>query len=71
MGYQERNAWACGCSILVVFTPYFWFVFSNPMAYVALFGVGSMIGMAVLSLSIALPLRHGARFLTLFSQEIW
>jgi len=39
MGYQERNAWACACSILVVYTPYFWFVFNNPMAYVALFAI--------------------------------
>jgi hypothetical protein len=39
MGYQERNAWACGCSILVVFTLYFWVVFRNPMAYIALFAV--------------------------------
>ena len=39
MGYQERNAWACGCSIFVVFTPYFWFVLGNPMAYVALFAI--------------------------------
>ena len=39
MGYQERNAWACACSILVVYTPYFGFVFNNPMAYVALFAI--------------------------------
>ncbi len=39
MGYQEKNAWACVCSILVVFTPYFWFVFNNPMAHAALFPV--------------------------------
>jgi hypothetical protein len=39
MGYQEKNAWACGCSILVVFIPYFWFVLSHPMAYVGLFPI--------------------------------
>lgn len=36
----------------------------NGLAYIALFGVGSMLGMAVLSLTIALPLRHGARLVT-------
>ena len=39
MGFQEKNAWACGCSILVVFIPYFWLVFHNPMAYVPLFAI--------------------------------
>ena len=39
MGFQERNAWACGCSILVVFTPYFWLVFRYPMAHVGLFAI--------------------------------
>ncbi|ALS98832.1 hypothetical protein [Lacimicrobium alkaliphilum] len=39
MGFQEKNAWACGCSILVVFMPYFGFVFSYPMAYIPLFAI--------------------------------
>lgn len=39
MGFQEKNAWACGCAILVVFTPYFWFVFSHPMSYVVLLAI--------------------------------
>lgn len=34
------------------------------LIYVALFGVGSMIGMAALSFTIALPMRHAARYLT-------
>ena len=34
------------------------------LAYMALFGVGSMIGMAVLSIAIALPLRAGAGAVT-------
>ena len=36
------------------------------MAYIALFGVGSMLGMALLSVVIALPLRRSARGLTWF-----
>jgi len=39
MGFQERNGWACGCSILVVFTPYFWVVFRYPMVHVGLFAI--------------------------------
>lgn len=35
------------------------------LGYLALFGLGSMVGMAALSLAIALPLRHMARPLTL------
>ena len=38
--------------------------FWEGLAYVALFGVGSMLGMAALSLTIALPLSYGARFMT-------
>ena len=38
--------------------------FWQGLVYVALFGVGSMLGMAALSVSIALPLRYSARFLT-------
>lgn len=34
------------------------------LAYVALFGLGSVLGMAALSVTIALPLRYGARFVT-------
>ncbi|MEE8334154.1 MAG: urease accessory protein [Alphaproteobacteria bacterium] len=37
---------------------------ANGLIYVALFGVGSMIGMAVLSFTIALPMRHATRYLT-------
>lgn len=33
------------------------------LIYVALFGIGSMVGMAALSFTIALPMRHGARYL--------
>lgn len=47
MGYQEKNAWACGCSILVVFTPYFWLVFRYPMAHVALFAL-AVFGLAAI-----------------------
>ena len=36
------------------------------LAYIALFGVGSMVGMALLSVLIALPLRRSARGLTWF-----
>lgn len=38
--------------------------FSVGVAYVVLFGAGSMLGMAALSATIALPLRLGVRFLT-------
>lgn len=38
--------------------------FTIGLIYVALFGIGSMLGMAALSITIALPLRFGARFLT-------
>jgi len=48
MGYQEKNAWACGCSVFVVFTPYFWFVFSNSMTYVALFAIAVSVLVALL-----------------------
>lgn len=34
------------------------------LAYIALFGLGSMVGMAVLSAAIAVPLRYSARSLT-------
>ena len=34
------------------------------MLYIALFGLGSMVGMAVLSVAIAVPLRYSARGLT-------
>lgn len=34
------------------------------LAYMALFGIGSMVGMAALSFAIALPLRAGARTVT-------
>jgi ABC-type nickel/cobalt efflux system permease component RcnA len=34
------------------------------LVYIALFGLGSMLGMAALSLTIALPLRYTARFAT-------
>jgi len=37
---------------------------TDGLIYVALFGVGSMIGMAALSFTIALPMRHAARYLT-------
>jgi hypothetical protein len=47
MGYQERSAWACGCSIFVIFIPYFWFVFRNPMAYVALLAI-AVVGLVAL-----------------------
>lgn len=36
------------------------------LAYMALFGVGSMLGMGLLSVVIALPLRRSARGLTWF-----
>jgi hypothetical protein len=39
MGFREKNAWVCGLSILLVFTPYFCFVLPHPMAHVALFVV--------------------------------
>lgn len=38
--------------------------FTVGLVYVALFGAGSMLGMAALSITIALPLHLGARFLT-------
>lgn len=34
------------------------------LLYIALFGIGSMLGMALLSLVIAIPLRYSARGLT-------
>ena len=46
---------------------------SSPMAglgYVALFGIGSMIGMAALSAVIAVPLAVSARFLTLANRVL-
>jgi hypothetical protein len=48
MGYQERNAWACVCSIVAVYTPYFWCIFRNPMAYVALFAIAVLCLVALL-----------------------
>lgn len=48
MGYQERNAWACGCSILVVFTTYFWLVFGDPMAHVGFFAIAVAAQVALL-----------------------
>lgn len=48
MGYRERNAWACGWSIVVVFTPYFGFVFSYPMAYFAMFAIAVFSLVAIL-----------------------
>ena len=47
MGYKERSAWACLWSIIVVFTPYFGFVFNYPMAYVALFAT-AVVGLVAL-----------------------
>lgn len=47
MGFQERNAWACGCFTLAAFTPYFWLVFGNPMAYATLFTI-AVFGLVVL-----------------------
>ena len=47
MGYQEKSAWACSGSILVVFVPYFLAVFQAPMAYVALF-VMAVVGLVAL-----------------------
>lgn len=38
--------------------------FAYGLVYVALFGVGSMLGMALVSATIALPLRYSARFVT-------
>src|SRR4051812_2288224 len=46
---------------------------SSPMAglgYVALFGIGSMIGMALLSTVIAVPLAFSARFLTVANRAL-
>jgi len=37
---------------------------TDGLIYVALFGVGSMAGMAALSFTIALPMRHAGRYLT-------
>jgi hypothetical protein len=34
------------------------------MAYIVLFGVGAVIGMALLSAAIAVPIAYSARFLT-------
>ncbi len=42
MGFQERNAWACGGVLLVVFVPYFWLVSNNPLLY------GPLLMMAVI-----------------------
>lgn len=39
MGFREKNAWICGLSILIVFTPYFCWVFPNPMSHVGLFAM--------------------------------
>lgn len=39
MSYQEKSAWACVLSILVVFTPYFFVVFWYPLAHVGLFAI--------------------------------
>ena len=48
MGCQERYAWACVCSILVVFTIYFWFVLNSPMAHAALFPIAVAASVALL-----------------------
>ena len=37
MTFFEKNAWACLVSLMVVFIPYFIFVFLNPVAFVGLF----------------------------------
>lgn len=48
MGFREKNAGICGLSILMVFTPYFWFVFPYPMAHVALFSIAVFCLVAIL-----------------------
>ena len=40
------------------------------LLYVVLFGIGSMIGMGVLSLVIAVPLAFSARFLTVANRAL-
>jgi hypothetical protein len=40
------------------------------LGYIALFGVGSMIGMGLLSTVIAVPIAISARFLTLANQTL-
>lgn len=52
LGYREKNAWICGLSILVVYTPYFYFVLRFPMSHVAFFFI------AVLSLVLLLSCFH-------------
>jgi hypothetical protein len=39
MGFQEKSAWACLVSIVVVFVPYFGYVLRSPMSYVAYVGL--------------------------------
>lgn len=39
MGFQEKNAWICGVSTILIFGPYFCFVFLQPMSHIAFFAV--------------------------------
>ena len=62
MSFHEKSAWACIAALLIVFVPYFFYVFQYPMAYVGLFVV------AVVVLSVLLIGFHG--FNALFSPSL-
>jgi uncharacterized iron-regulated membrane protein len=37
MNFHEKSAWACFGSIVLVYSPYLWFVYQQPMSYLGLF----------------------------------
>ncbi len=47
MSFHEKSAWACLVSVVLVFVPYFVFVFQYPMAFVGLF-VLAVVGLVAL-----------------------
>ncbi len=48
MSFHEKSAWACMCSIVLAFVPYFWIVFRFPMAFVGVFVLAVMVLVALL-----------------------
>ena len=48
MSFHEKSAWACLISILLVFVPYFWYVFQYPVAFVGLFVIAVVVLVALL-----------------------
>ncbi len=49
MGFHEKSAWACLLGIVLVFVPYFYFVFQHPMAFFGLFVIAVIVQVAFMT----------------------